>query len=843
LQSRSYLFLLLVLGLGIGSGFLYQWRPYNWGLDIKGGVRLTYSMDLTKLSAEQRTKREVIQKNVQQTLEARARGLLGAAEPNVLTKGTNQFIVELPGYTDEKAARETLGTTGSVLWYWAKTVQGAKESSARFIYGVGGEKTFDGRPAYTFYPLANSSKEITPEQEAEYKAIIASWGEPILRGDDLKNATAIPQGDSYIPTMQFTSDGARKLERWSRQVVNKGEQLAAVLDDRVISIAPLRDNTILTDNAQIDGKFEPSYVTSLVELLNSGSLPVNLNLESAEKVDPTIGASALTQMVTAGLAAFALISLFLIVYYAFPGVIALIALLLYILFTLTILKVLNATFSLAAIAGFILSVGMAVDANILVFERFKEEMKHGRTLQQAIELGFKRALPAIVDSNACTILTSLVLAILGTGAVKGFATTLIAGVAVSLFTAVFVTRSLLMFFVGSGIADKPSWYAVERNWFGEKFEKTADTEPLRVVESWRKWFIISAVTIIPGVLFIALGGIKPNVEFRGGYEAQYAVKDPNLTGQQIQERLDAKGLKGSTVKFSSAGGERRAIISVPPLAAVSGAPDEAKAAVAEAAGLDVADNRGFTQIGAAVQKEMLQNAILGVIISAALIIVYLAFRFGLALGNFVVGLRFGFSAIGALLHDVLLVIGFAALMGFVLNWEISALFITAMLTIIGFSVHDTIVIFDRIRENLRRPQKGEDFGHLADRSITRSFARSINTSMTVIATLTILAVVGTVTVDLKFFVLTMLVGIISGTYSSIYNAAPILYLWDKAIGKKQGSEHTLIGVANHELARARVTKTVVEDRPAANTDTEGRTYGQVRRRASAASKSHIELDD
>jgi SecD/SecF fusion protein len=843
LQSRSYQFLLLVLGLGILSGWLFTVRQPNYGLDIRGGVRLTYSMDTSQLTPEQRQGRERLQKNIQQTLDNRARGALGATEPNILTKGTDQFIVELPGYTDETKAREVLSTTASILWYHAKTVQPGHGNSARGVYVTGEQKTINGRPAYTFYPTGNPTKEIAPGTP-EYLAMIKSWGEPILRGDDLKSADAVPQGDSFIPSMQFTSAGARKLDAWSRRVMNQGEQLAAVLDDRVISIAPLKDNTILSDNAQIDGKFDPGYVTNLVELLRSGSLPVSLKLESAEKVDPTIGGAALDKMVIAGVTAFGLIGLFLIVYYAFPGVIALIALLLYILFTLTLLKLLNATFSLAGIAGFILSVGMAVDANILVFERFKEEMKNGKTLQQAIELGFRRALPAIVDSNACTILTSLVLATLGTGAVKGFATTLIAGVAISLFTAVVVTRSLLMFFVGSGIASNPKWYAVERNWFGEKFEEKADTEPLRIVESSRKWFLLSGLTIIPGLIFIFMGGIKPNVEFRGGYEAEYAVGNNSLTGDQIQQNLEKNGLKGSTVKFSVAGLERRAIISVPPLPAVSGVPEQAVAKIAEAAGFQGAVNKGFTQIGPAVQQEMLMNAIWGVIISSILIILYLAFRFGVALGNFSGGLRFGFSAIGALVHDVALVIGFAAFMGFILNWEISALFITAMLTIIGFSVHDTIVIFDRIRENLRRPQKGEEFGHLVDRSITRSFARSINTSMTVIATLLILAIFGTATIDLKFFVVTMLVGILSGTYSSIYNASPILYLWDKAVGKRKGVEHTLVGIANHEVARTRVVSTEVDSRPAAATAEEGgRTYGQVRRRANAVSKSKIELDD
>jgi len=226
-----------------------------------------------------------------------------------------------------------------------------------------------------------------------------------------------------------------------------------------------------------------------------------------------------------------------------------------------------------------------------------------------------------------------------------------------------------------------------------------------------------------------------------------------------------------------------------------------------------------------------------------LIIVYLAFRFGFGLGGFASGLRFGISAIGALGHDVLVVLGVTAAVGFFFNWEISALFITSMLTVIGFSVHDTIVIFDRIRENLHRPIPGEDFDHLLNRSISQSYARSINTSMTVIVTLLVLLVAGTTTPELKLFCATMLAGIVSGTYSSIYNASPILHLWEKAVGKKRGPAHTLLGLAVEEAKKHQVIVTQASaTAPVAGPS--GRTYGQVRRRANSAVKSaQQEIED
>jgi SecD/SecF fusion protein len=909
-----------VLGLGVLSGLGYYFKKPNLGLDIEGGVRLTYRMKTDELPADKRQSLGVIQSNVIRTMVSRATGMIGVVEPLVQAKGNSEIIVELPGYTDEKTAKETLKTTASIEWYWAKTVETGAGSPR--LYEIGSQQDFNGTPAYSFVRRA-TGEEIKPGTKA-YKDMIKGW-EMILKGDDLAHADVQPHQDSYIPQMTFSAEGSRKIEAWSRRNQRLQPQLAAVLDDIVISIAPLKEGTVLHDNAVIEGQFDKAYVMQLKELLNSGSLPVGLELTSSQKVDPTIGKQALDKIVVAGIGAFVLIALFLIVYYAFPGVVALVALGLYVLFTLTVMKWINATFSLAAIAGFILSVGMAVDANILVFERFKEEMKSGKSLMSAIELGFKRALPAIFDSNACTILTSIVLANLGTGPVKGFASTLIIGVLISLFTAVVVTRSLLIFLVGSGIGANPKFYALERNWFGERFEETADHDPMQIVNKSGRYFAISVISILVFLPFWFIGGLKPSVEFRGGYEVE--LLSGNQTTSDIMASLQKAHIEGANVKFAGEGAVRSAIITVPPEFSKGGEADTELVAskiqqatglrprlnaqfdngyivklrrgdktqeqiesalnaaglqgaevdvdtsatsglttvklpasvgnndatqteavaqkVAAATGLEVPPAGGSSYVGPSIQKETVTNAILGVVISAALIVLWLAFRFGVALGNFVVGLRFGMSAILALVHDVLVVLGVTAVVGYFYGWEVSALFLTSMLTVIGFSVHDTIVIFDRIRENLRKPQPGEEFGHLVNRSITQSFARSINTSMTVIATLIILLAFGTATPDLKLFCVTMLAGIISGTYSSIYNASPILYLWDKMVIKNKGEAHSILGIARAENMRAKASQTLVEQpsRVQTNTDTVGKTYGQVRRRANQVKNSRTNIDE
>lgn len=933
MQSRSYLFLLLVLVLGGLSFWLYKAKAPKYGLDVSGGIRLTYELEEPKPQPGE-TPRNVgeDQGKVVSIMQNRVSGFGGTTEGNVAAKGTDEVVVELPGATNLEEAEKTMGTSAKLYFYHADNLSTDRDPN-RLYRAVQGDDPND--PVVNFESNRTPGKLIKPG-DPEYKKIITgatgTYDSPspdgwslILSGEELARAGSEPSGQGVKPTMEFTPKGADAMRAWSSKFYNMGENLAYVLDGKVLSVAPLAPNTRISNNAEINGTFTAQYVNNLKELLNAGSLPVELKLISSEKVDPTIGSQALSQIERAGAAAFGLVAIFLIAYYSFPGIVAAIALSLYVLFTLSVMKAIDATFSLAAIAGFILSVGMAVDANILVFERLKEEMKLGKDLHRAIHLGFKRALPAIIDSNACTILTSMVLAGFGTGAVKGFATTLIIGVLISLFTAVFVTRSLLVFFIDSGVASKPSWYAVERNWF-KKYEAKADTEPMQIVERWKKWFWISGITIVLGIPFFFMGGFKLNVEFQGGYEAQYTVANHPQPNTFYTNNLEKNGLKGGNVKFASleaplltlnftqpdliTGTDKAATvaealgnkeinplkqnatagaysvtfdlkkfnmdkvdaakalidkssfgqytysfdpkvpltlvyITIPTAKALDGkSADQATAYIAQQAGLTDAVPSGFTSIGPTVQKEMIYNAIMAVIFSSILIIVYLSFRFGFSLGGFIPGMRFGSSAVLALVHDVLVVVGTAGIAGYLLGWEISALFVTALLTVIGFSVHDTIVVFDRIRENLGHPEKGHDLGFVMDRSITQTFARSVNTSVTVAATLAILIAFGTATPELKFFCLAMLVGIISGTYSSIYNASPILYLWDKAITKKDPKKG-LVGLAQEELAKKRIISSGVRTATAPQTQSPetGRSYGQVRRRASSQSKGHVDLDD
>lgn len=836
MQSRSYIFLIITLILGALSGWAYTSTKYVYGLDVDGGVRLVYRLDYSKL-ANGVTKEQAMADTVR-IMGDRAAKVNAVQEFEIFSKGTDQIIVELPGKVSLEEARKTMDTSARIEWYWARNL--STSFVQRQYQQVDDDST--NEPNVSFSPTGQPEKVIKywldegkRIKNPEYERIVKGW-QLILAGDELEEAFAQNNNGNWQPAFRFSPEGGRKMRAWSMAHKDKRENLAAVLDGRVISVAYLSDGQIIERDGQITGQFTPEYVRQLRDLLNSGALPVPVINDSSVSVDPTIGKAALGQILTTGFISFGIIVLFLLAYYSFPGFVALIALLLYILFSLAVLKMLKATFSLAAIAGFILSVGMAVDANILVFERVKEELRLGKKLQTAIDLGFKRAFPAILDSNACTILTSAVLLKFGTGPVQGFAYILIIGVAISLFTAVFATRSLLLFLVGSGIGANEKLYGLNRQWFGEGLEQQANQKPLPILEKSKLYFGISLLTIIPGVIALGMGGLKPNVEFTGGVEAAFAV-DANVTAKSIEEKLEAAGYPGSNVQFATAATERQALITIKEGKDIK-AEDATGSSkrIGEIIGVPESAARGVNATGSAVRSDTIRSAVMGIVISAALIIFYLAMRFGFALGGFIIGLRFAITVVLALIHDVILVLGVAALAGLIFNWQISALFISAMLTVIGFSTHDTIVIFDRIRENLRKPLPDEDIKFLVNRSITQSLARSINTSATVIVTLLLLVIMGSATNDLRNFNLAMLVGILAGTYSSIFNAAPILYYWDRLVAKRKGEENTMLGMAKAAASRVRLTRQSAPSTasgPSAPAAPTQQSYGQVKRRRSS----------
>ncbi|MCG9893994.1 MAG: protein translocase subunit SecD, partial [Fimbriimonadaceae bacterium] len=731
MQSKSSLFLLFVAVLtGLSIWGLVARKP-ALGLDINGGIRLTYQIDPETMTEDQKGRVAEIQDDLVKIMGARAGAALGVVEANVSKKGTDQMVIELPGYQDINEAKQVMSTTAKIQLFHARNVSNELRQG---IYQQLGEEEIGGVTVTTFARRSAPTEVLRPGDEG-YKRMLEGW-RLLIEGGEISDAYPMQQGNRTVPNFVFSSEGGRKMAEFSRRNLNRQALIAFVLDGKVLSINPIQDGAILDTGAYINGQMDPRYVRQLTELVKAGALPVGLKELSSTLVDPTIGQGALGAMILAGVISLGVVFAFLISYYAFPGVVAAGAMALYAVFTIVALIMLNATFSLAGIAALILSIGMAADANILIFERLKEEIRAGKTIATATSVAFKRALAAIVDSNAATILTSFVLFAFGTGPVKGFATTLIVGVAISFFTAVAVTRALLVGLQGLGLGKTEKAYALNRNWFGEKLEQRAETDPMPVVQKSRLYFGISLGIMAFGIIFILLGGLKPNVEFRGGFEGVYRMTEAQ-SAREIQNSLREAGIEDANVKFGEAPADgdlpagRLAYISVPYGAGIEAGDQAAKTKIGEAAGLSM-EGASFSEIGPTISGETVTNSVLATVVSAFLIVLWLAIRFGVALGGMKNGLKFGLSAIVAMLHDIVVVFGVAAIVGFFLGWEISALFITAMLTVASFSVHDTIVIFDRIRENLSLPHKGQTFDFLVNKSITQTVARSINTSATAV---------------------------------------------------------------------------------------------------------------
>ncbi|MBC8101138.1 MAG: protein translocase subunit SecD [Cytophagales bacterium] len=821
---------LLALAFAVGPfaapnvALFQQFRP-KLGLDIQGGARVVLEADTAKLPKGQawddNTKRAV--KNI---LEQRVNAN-GVAEATITPKGVNQFVVELPAVRNEQQILDQLKNTAQLQFYYSPDWKTQRNPLGR--YDFTSELDADGKreaisirdttanktirdqfhieatlrdlldkaatkPAEKAVevPLPEnlsklsaaegvSQAKLGPEDakkltdlSEELTAFEAFLAPPttqlIMDGSDLSPSSRggfDPSGTSKaIVELEFNAAGRDKFANFTRD--HSQEILMIYLDGRIL-MAPNIEGPILNGRAQISPFATVKDAKQLADYLNGGALPVPLTIVQQQSVEATLGTEAVRQGFTAGILGLAAVILFMVSYYLLPGAVACLALILYTLFTYAIFVLIPVTFTLPGIAGFILSVGMAVDANILIFERTKEELRDGRPLRLAIESGFKRAFSAIFDSNVCTAATSLLLYSFGTGPVRGFALTLLIGVALSMFTAITVTRTLLLLLVNSGAGRNLGAWGVNRTW-----------QPrFNVVKSRGKFYLISLLIIIPGLVFAIMGGFKPGIDFTGGTEVRLQFPaSASVTRTAIEDAIRKQGYEDPAAQIA---GNGAVFVRMPRQKEGEVSQAQTDRLVRQLQGQFPGVTRAeYSLIGSSISTELTRNALTSVLFSSLFIVFYLAFRF--AIGGFVNGIKFGVAAIIAMLHDVLVLVGVFAILGYFLNWKVDSLFVTAALTVIGFSVHDTIVIFDRIRENLRDSHGREDFGELVSKSINETFARSINTSLTVVLTLVALLIFGGPVI--RPLNAALLIGIISGTYSSIFNAAPIVVDWQRRLGSK-----------------------------------------------------------
>ena len=768
-MSRYQRYFIGVIILTIAAA-LVSWKiPLTRGLDIDGGIRVVMQVDPARKSDWPSKHEDRIEKlnSIRKTITKRVMGLQGVAEPVVVVQEPDKVVVELPGVKDPEAALNRIKSTASLEFYWLKDVQTSNNPTGKWDMRAANAD----EKAYVFTgPRGEAIDSEKQPKEVLDKVVDTKRNPPILTGKDLMaTAKSNISSNKVIISIEFNKEGTEIFRKFTRAHV---DDILAVFFDGKLLTAPSINEAIPSGKAEISGFASLPEARQTAEYLNAGALPVPLKVIAKDSVEPTLGQETVKQVVLAGMIGLALVILFMLIYYKLPGLISSIALCLYALFVIAAFKGIHATMSLAGVAALIISIGMAIDANILIFERLKEELKSGKTLRAAIDAGFNRAFTAIFDSNVCTAITTAILMWYGTPAVKSFAFTLLIGVAISMFTAITVTRTILHLLVNWEWAQKPSLYALGRDWMSNI--------NIDVISKRYWYFALSAVILAPGLIILATDGLKPGIEFKSGTSVQ-ANFNRSVQLDEVRSIVDKYAPK-SEVQLGKA--KKVAFIKMD-LRSEDKDFDEKMAGIQtdlnEEFGLatkDIHDKPVFAStasVGPSISEELTRNAFWSVVLASIAIILYLTFRF--AIGGLAAGLKYGTCAVIALIHDAAFIIGLFAILGKYRGWEVDSLFVTAVLTVIGFSVHDTIVVFDRIRENLRHRLRGESYEQVCNRSILQTFSRSINTSFTVLLTLTALIVFGGPL--LSHFYVAMLAGVIIGVYSSIFNATQLIVVWDK----------------------------------------------------------------
>ncbi len=769
------------------------------GLDLQGGTSLTIQIcqgpdnpvgiGCTSGIPKGRTLAEA-QADTLTILQKRV-DTLGVSGAQLQTQGTSQILVQLPG-VDVATAEAALGQTAEL----------------HFATPVAGKPSVNGSPGVCSTKTCADQKQLVPAgcwppahpkstcqfSNTLYYPVDTSTGQayhwkivPSLPASDVTSAAVAQAAGGYAVDIDFNSQGAAV---WSKLTTaackeNPGcsatggtttsapptSQLAIFLDGQVLTAPAVASPS--SNQTQITGNFTFNSATRLVDDINAGALPAQIQVEGVSGVSASLGKQSVQQSLSAGAFGLLLVVIFMMLYYRFPGFLASVALLFYAAIVLAVFKLIPVVLTLPGLAGFILSVGMAVDANVLIFERMKEELRQDRPLELATEYGFRRAWPAIRDSNISTMITCTVLYFFGSTEVQGFALTLFIGVAASMFSSIVITHSLLHYVQRwFSFARRPGLYTriLPHENLAKQFRSGGRFD---VVTHRNAYFAASLAIIVPGIFAILIGGFNLGVDFTGGVSLTVHPK-VHTTAAAVQ-RVALSAYRPGQATVEGEGGNTYVITTLP---IVTSKVDTILRAVNDHFDLpkDSSGNpltESESTVGPTIASSLVVGSVFLVIISAVLISCYLALRFA---GTQIRARRFALCAMAALLHDIFVLVGIWAILGhFSLLGQVNTLFVTAVLTVVGFSVHDTIVVFDRIRENLRVQGSRMNFDQVVNLSIAQTLSRSLNTSLTVVFVLLTLFLFGGASI--QGFVLALLVGIVSGTYSSIFNAATLLTAW------------------------------------------------------------------
>ena len=713
------------------------------GLDLAGGVSITYQVVGDKPSTEDLNDTVTkLQKRIENELGSDS----STTEASVYPVGDDRITVEIPGVKDANALLEELGTPGSI--YFIKQTDASGNQNYTYDSSIGNYKL-----------------------NYELDDLIAN-GSVILQGSDVKSATATNQQNQTtgatqaVVSISLTDKGTKAFADATTAAYAAGQSIGIYYDGQFVSVPKV--NAAITDGkCVIEGMKTFDEADSLASYIRIGGLNLELKELQSEVVGAQLGSSALSTSLLAAAIGLIIVMAFLIFMYRVPGVAASLALALYTGLMLFVLWAFDITLTLPGIAGIILSIGMAVDANVIIFARIREEIAAGKSVIASIEIGFKKALSAIVDGNVTTLIAAAVLGVLGSGTVKGFAITLAIGVVLSMFTALVITRILMNALYAVGVRD------------AKFYGKAKKIKNVDFVGKKAIFFTCSILVICVGIVGMAVHGIKGDkslnysLEFLGGTSTTVEFNEAYTLAQADDEIVPkiADVIGSNDIQTQVVDNTNQIIFKTKSLDLEQ---REALNTMLEKDYSVDASAITSSNIGSTVSGEMRSQSMLAVVVAAFFMLLYIWFRFK--------DLRFAGSAIIALIHDVLVVLALYA----VARISVGSAFIACMLTVIGYSVNDTIVIFDRIRENKKtlRDESPESLRALANDSITQTLSRSISTSLTTVVMVLMLLILGVTSI--REFALPLLVGIVCGTYSSICIATELWYVMKVHIkGKKK----------------------------------------------------------
>ena len=726
--------LIFTSAVGFGPTGTGAAKNIKTGLDLSGGVSITYQA--SKKSPTEDEMADTIyklQKRVEQY----------STEAQVYKEGDNRIIVEIPGVTDANKILEELGKPGSLYFIAHKDAEGNENYSLDLTTGE--------------YKLNKTIEELEKN------------GGIVLTGTEVKDAkAAVAQDDmgnnAHVVSLSLTKEGTKKFAEATKPAYEAGEDSIGIYYDGSFVSVPNVQSEIKDGNAQITGMESAEDAENLASTIRIGGLKLELTELRSSVVAAQLGEEAISTSLIAAAIGLALIILFMIFVYRIPGLVSGIALIIYVCLDLIALNAFDLTLTLQGIAGIILSIGMAVDANVIIYARIQEEIAAGKSVRTALQNGFKKAFSAIFDGNITTLIAAFVLNWLGSGTVKGFAQTLALGIVLSMFTALVISRYIMYAAYAVGVRDE--------KFYGKRKERT----PIRFLQKKKVFFLVSLLLIISGpVAMLAFKGtsgeaLKYSLEFKGGTSTNVTFKeDMSIADIDAQVTPLVEKVTGDrNVQATKVVGSNQVIIKTVTLNVDQ--REKLETALVDEFGVDAKEITSES-ISSTVSSEMRADAVKAVVVATVLMLLYIWFRFK--------DIRFASSAVLALVHDVLVVLAFYA----IARVSVGNTFIACMLTIVGYSINATIVIFDRIRENLAAGKKKEDLETLVNASITQTLTRSIYTSLTTFIMVFLLFVLGVSSI--REFALPLMVGIVCGGYSSVCITGALWYVMKTRIKKQK----------------------------------------------------------